>query len=200
MTDDEIVARTDFIERAETALSAGDESCALQLRAHGLGGRRLYELAVRLRVAAEAVGASLWISDRVDVALAVRADGVQLGGASLPTEAARALLGRSACIGRSIHEAGEGPTALAAGADLLVLGSIYRTGSHPEREPLGSAVLREATAVARPIVAIGGITSECVSEVLGAGAWGVAVRSGVWDATDVAGSVGRYLAALTDPS
>jgi thiamine-phosphate diphosphorylase len=176
VTDDSIVARPDF--------------------AHGLDGRQFWQLAVRLKAAAAAAGASFWVNDRIDAAVAVRADGVQLGAASLGPDAARALLGRSAMVGKSIHSAGEGAAAVAAGADLLVLGSIYATESHPARTPLGTDELREAAAGTRPIVAIGGITPDRVKEVMSAGARGVAVRSGVWQADDVAAAVRRYLGAL----
>lgn len=197
VTDDEIATQPGFVARAERALDAGGGACALQLRAHGLAGRTFWDLAARLKRAAEAAGASLWINDRVDVALAVRADGVQLGSASLSAEAARRLLGRSAWIGRSIHSAAQAPAA-STGADLLILGSVYPTGSHRGRKPQGLEALREATAIARPIVAIGGITCERVNEVMRAGAWGVAVRSGIWGAADVGGALRRYLAALDE--
>ena len=200
VTDDEVVARSDFIERAETVLAEAGGACALQLRARQLGALRFLELADRLGAAARAGGSGFWVNDRVDVALAVRSDGVQLGRASMSTEAARRMLGRAVWIGRSIHDPVEARRAVADGADLLVLGSIYATQSHPGAEPLGLAALRQAAAAGRPIVAIGGITRERVREIISAGAWGVAVRGGVWDAADPASAVGSYLAALFDES
>ena len=195
MTTREIVGAPDFLERAKEALAAGGSGSALQLRAHGLEGGTLWDVAHRLAGAARRVGAELWINDRTDVAMTVRADGVQLGKASLPTREVRQLLGRSVWIGRSVHAAAEAEAAVAEGADMVLLGHIYPTVTHRGREPLGPAALRQATA-ARPIVAIGGITAERVEEVIEAGAWGVAVLSGVWGVRDPGAAVRRYVEAI----
>lgn len=198
VTDDEIVGRAGFAEQAEAAVYAGGRRSALQLRAASLSARAFWDLAVHLKAVADDAGASLWVNDRIDVALAVRADGVQLPRASLPVPAARALLGRSTWIGRSVHSIKEAADALSEGADLAVLGAVYRTESHRERAPLGVDELRRAAAAAQPIVAIGGITPERARDVIEAGAWGVAVRSGIWDAPDAAAVVHRYLRALDE--
>ncbi len=198
VTDADRVRRPDFIELAEAALAAGGRGCALQLRAHGLAGGFFWERAHRLAEIARDAGASYWINDRLDLALTVRADGVQLGSASTPLSEARRLLGRSCWIGRSTHTAERARNALDAGADIAVLGNIYATRSHPERTPLGLEAVREASNGERSIVAIGGITPERVAEVMGAGAWGVAVLSGVWDASDAAAAVRSYLSALAE--
>ncbi len=197
VTSDEVVEDTGFAERAASALVAGGCDCALQLRAHRATGGRLWKLARDLKTAAEKVGATLWLNDRVDVALAVRAHGVQLGARSLEIERARRLLGSAPWIGASVHSRAEADESLGCGADVAVLGTVYATASHPERAPLGLESLRQA-AVGRPIVAIGGITPERVAEVVGAGAWGVAVLSGVWQVEDAAGAVRLYRQALAD--
>lgn len=77
----------------------------------------------------------------------------------------------------------------------MVLGSIYPTTSHPGREPLGLDPLREAAA-AGPVIAIGGITPERVGPIMRAGAAGVAVRSGVWEAPSVSRAAARYVRAV----
>lgn len=196
VTDEDVVGQAEFAEMAATAVRAGGRDCALQLRAHGLKGGRYWVLASQLRPVAWEAGASLWINDRVDVALTARADGVQLGSRSLSVAQARALLGRSCLIGCSVHSARKTVAVLEDGADLALLGSVYATASHPERTPLGLGELREAARGRRPIVAIGGITPQRVKEVVDAGAWGVAVLSGIWRARDVAAAVREYLAAL----
>jgi thiamine-phosphate diphosphorylase len=195
VTTRDIVGDPEFAARAEAVLAAGDSRCALQVRGHGLDGGRLWETASRLAVAARRVGAEIWINDRIDVALGIRADGVQLGKASLPTREARRLLGGSVWIGRSVHAAEEATAARSEGADMALLGHVYETATHPQAKPLGPGILRQAAA-ARPIVAIGGITPDRVEEVMEAGAWGVAVVSGVWDATDPAAAARSYLEAL----
>jgi thiamine-phosphate diphosphorylase len=193
VTDDEVVGRSDFNELAKGVLAAADDRCALHVRARQLKGWRFLELARQLGAAARLSGAGLWINDRVDVALAARADGVQLGSRSMTTESTRRLLGRDAWIGRSIHSAEE---ALTADADVLVLGNLYLTDSHPGRPSLGLAPVREATGAPRPIVGIGGITPERTGEVIEAGAWGIAVVGGIWQAPDPIAAVGHYLRAL----
>jgi thiamine-phosphate diphosphorylase len=197
VTSDEVVEDAGFAEQAASALVAGGRDCALQLRAHRATGGRLWKLARDLKTTAEKVGATLWLNDRVDVALAVRAHGVQLGTRSLEIERARRLLGSAPWIGASVHSRAEADESLACGADVAVLGNVYATASHPERAPLGLEALRQL-AVGRPIVAIGGITPERVAEVVGAGAWGVAVLSGVWRVEDAAGAVRLYRQALAD--
>lgn len=197
VTSDEVVTESGFAERAESALVAGGSDCALQLRAHRATGGRLWTLARHLRAGAESAGATLWLNDRVDVALAVGAHGVQLGARSLGIERARRLLGTATWIGASVHSPAEASEALASGADLAVLGNVYTTTSHPERAGLGPEALRGAAA-GRPIVAIGGITPERVAEVVGAGAWGVAVLSGVWWEQDAAEAVRLYIQALAE--
>jgi thiamine-phosphate pyrophosphorylase len=197
VTSDELVEDSGFVERAASAVAAGGPDCALQLRAHRATGSRLWRVAAELKPAAQRAGATLWLNDRVDLALAVDAHGVQLGARSLQVDVARRLLGKAVWIGASVHSPAAARESLERGADIAVLGNVYSTASHPERAPLGLEPLRQA-AVGRPIVAIGGITPERVAEVVGAGAWGVAVLSGVWQAEDVAAAVRLFRQALAD--
>lgn len=197
VTSDDIVDDPAFVERAASALVAGGQDCALQLRAHQATGCRMWQLARELKAAAEGAGATLWLNDRIDVALAVRAHGVQLGAQSLEVGLARRLVGSSCWIGASVHSAAEAGERLGRGADVAVLGNVYETASHPGRPALGLEALRQA-AVSRPIVAIGGITPKRVEEVIGTGAWGVAVLSGVWQEHDAAEATRHYRQALAD--
>lgn len=190
ITSREVLARADFSTRAAAALAAGGQRCALHLRGRGMAGAQLWALARELRWSSSA---RLWINDRVDLALAMRVDGVQLGAHSLPVSVARRLLGRSAWIGQSVHDVEE---AAASDADVALLGTIFATESHPDRPPLGIEAVRRAATLPRPILAIGGITPERAAEVVDAGAWGVAVLSGVWREDDPGGAVRRYLEAL----
>ncbi len=191
VTNRELLLQADFPSRAASALAAGGERCALHLRGRGVPGRWLWDLVSVLR--AGGTGGTLWVNDRVDLALAIRAEGVQLGGGSLPVGVARRLLGRSAWVGQSVHSVDE---AAASEADVAVLGNIYPTESHPGRPPLGVQAVQRAASLPRPILAIGGITPDGAAEVVDAGAWGVAVLSGVWRERDPAGAVRSYLRAL----
>ncbi|HEX9443194.1 MAG TPA: thiamine phosphate synthase, partial [Candidatus Binatia bacterium] len=104
----------DLLWVVEQALAGGTP--AVQLREKDLGGKELLALAEGVKKLCARYGASLWINDRVDVALAVDADGVQLGSGSLPIAAARALVGERRLIGRSTHSLAEARAAERAGA------------------------------------------------------------------------------------
>jgi thiamine-phosphate diphosphorylase len=106
-------------------------------------------------------------------------------------------MGRSALIGLSVHDAEELDAPDPGAVDYLVAGTVYATPSHPDRTPGGPGLVRElARAAAAPLVAIGGITPSRVQGLLEAGAHGVAVRGGVWDAQDPESAVGAYLDEL----
>lgn len=190
-------------ERLISVLEAGDGDVALQLRARRTSARRLYEVAewvVRHAAGIGDVGApkvpAILVNDRVDVALAVGADGVHLREDSMPPADARALAGPSLLLGRSAHSA-SAVKELGRQANYLILGAAYATCSHPGRAPLGSRALAEAAESSPvPVVAIGGITPERATSLARAGAHGVAVMSGIWRATDPAGAVARYLNAV----
>jgi thiamine-phosphate pyrophosphorylase len=149
----------------------------VQYRHKGASTRELFFYAGQLAALARAEGRVLIINDRVDIALAVRADGVHLGPDDLPVSAARRLLGPTAIIGASAGTVEEAVEAEAEGASYLGVGCIYGTSSKPDAgDPIGPERIREIrAAVALPIVAIGGITRELIPEVLAAGADGVAV-------------------------
>jgi len=194
LTNEEVARRVGFDERLEQVLAMGGRLCAVQLRAHGLRGSAVYDLAGKLRRLTERHDAGLWINDRIDVAITIRADGVQLGSRSMDTGSVRRLAGCSAWIGRSVHAATE---VAATEADVYVLGNVYETTSHPGRPPLGLKAIRAAVEAGRPIIGIGGITPERAREVVEAGAWGIAVLDGVWASRDAATATARYLSALS---
>jgi thiamine-phosphate diphosphorylase len=194
VTDDAVVARAGFVERAEEVLAAGGARVALHLRAHAASGRALYELAVRLGARARETGSLVLVNDRVDVALAAGAHGVQLGRRSLSVADARRLAGGMR-IGASVHDAGEGREAVEAGADFLVAGAVYPTATHPDRPGGGLGLIESVAALGLPVVAIGGVTPERAGELRRAGAMGMAAIRGVWDAPSPAGAVQRYIDA-----
>ena len=145
--------------------------------------------------------AGLIVNDRVDVALAIGAAGVQLGEESLPVPVARRLLGEGFLIGRSVHTRSGAQAAEHAGADYLILGTIFATRSHPSVAGAGPALVREVTAaVQTPVLAIGGITAQNARSVLEAGAAGVAVISAILDAPDPEWAAAELRAALEQGS
>jgi thiamine-phosphate pyrophosphorylase len=157
---------------------------AVHLREPDLPVTALFALAERLR-GLTGGRCALVINDRVDVALAVAADGVQLGYGSLPVAAARCAAGDRLRIGRSVHSVSEAIMAEREGADFVLLGTLYATESHPEAAPAGLELVKEARAAVRiPVIGIGGITAAKAGAVMAAGADGVAVIGAIQSAPD----------------
>ncbi len=150
---------------------------AIQLREKDLEGGELYRLATRLRDLTAHYAARLLINDRLDVALAVDADGVHLGQTSFPVRTARQLLGADKLIGVSTHSPPE--IAAAEGADFVVFGPVYFTPSKAAYgEPQGLERLRQAVRrSSTPLFAIGGIQTGRIAAVRAAGAYGIALIS-----------------------
>ncbi len=168
----------------------------VQLREKDLSARELYELGLRLR---PSLGgrAQLFVNDRLDVALALEADGVQLGAGGLPVAVARRLAGERLCIGRSVHDVAEAVAAEREGADFLIVGTIFATRSHPGQAAAGPGLLaavRAATGL--PLLAIGGVEAANLATVMAAGADGVAVISALVGATDPQAAAASLAAGL----
>jgi thiamine-phosphate pyrophosphorylase len=193
VTDDAVVARADFLDRADAVLAAGGAEVALHLRAPRASGRLLHVLAERSRSIATLHRAALIVNDRADVARAVDADGVQVGARGLEPMDARRVIGDGRLLGVSVHAVDEARAALAGGPDWLLAGTIWETPSHPGRRGAGSGLLREIAALGLPVIAIGGVTPARAAEARDEGAAGVAVVRGVWDARDPAAAVREYL-------
>lgn len=194
VTDRRQTAGRSLIDVVHGALDGGVR--AVQLREKDLAGGALYQLASALRKLTESYQARLLVNDRLDIALAVAADGVHLGHTSFPVAAARRLLGAEKLIGVSTHSPEE--IAAAAGADFLVFGPVYFTPAKAAYgEPQGLARLRQAVAQSpAPVLAIGGIQAAQVAEVLAAGAQGIAVISALSAAPDPAQAARDLLAQL----
>jgi thiamine-phosphate pyrophosphorylase len=174
----------DLLAVVEPALEAGVK--AIQLREKDLNGRDLFILAEKTRRLCLHYDAALFINDRIDVALAVDADGVQLSRTSLPLNAARQLLGRDKLIGASTHSLQESHEAQRSGADFVLFGPVYFTPSKAAYgPPQGIAALREIVEkVSLPIYAIGGVKAQNIDATRKAGVRGVAVISTVMSAAD----------------
>jgi thiamine-phosphate pyrophosphorylase len=193
VTDRHATAGRDLVDVVAAALDAGLP--AVQVREKDLPGRGLLALAERLRVLTARAGALLLVNDRIDVAVAVGADGVHLGGGSLPADVARRLLPPGALIGVSTHAPAE---AAGATADFVFFGPVYATPSKAAfGPPQGVAALRQAAAAARvPVLAIGGVTAASVPATRAAGATGVAVIRAILAADDPALATRSLLRAL----
>lgn len=160
---------------------------AVQLREKDLPVRPFLTLAQTLRRITREYRTRLLINGRVDVALAVEADGVHLPSDGLPPDQVRRLIGPKRLLGVSCHRVDEVVEAERSGADYVVFGPIYPTPSKaPYGPPLGTALLQQAcSAVEIPILAIGGVKRENMAALREAGAAGVAIISAVWTQEDI---------------
>jgi thiamine-phosphate pyrophosphorylase len=187
------------LDVARAALDGGAD--ALQLRDKEIGGRDMYHLALRMRdmVEESGCGCLFFVNDRVDVAVAARADGVHLGQEDMPAASARPLTGEDMIMGISATTIEEAERARADGADYLGVGPVFATPTKPDAiAPIGVEGLRMIReSVDLPIVAIGGIDQENASRVFEAGADGIAVISAVTAAVDMLEAV-RRLRSVVD--
>lgn len=190
----EWIART-----VERAVAAGLR--AVQLREKDLTAAQLRDLSVRLRPALDEVGGLLFVNDRLDVALAGHAHGVQLGHHSLPVAEARKLAGRKLVLGASTHDAAQLEAAADQGADFALLSPLHATGSKPGATPLGVQKAAALTRAARlPVLWLGGIDHRHIAAIADVDGdsrpVGVAVRGAISKARDPAAETTRILAAL----
>ena len=193
VTDRRATGGRDLVDVVDRALGAGLP--AVQLRDKDLSGRALYELAERLRAATARRGALLFVNDRVDVAVAVGADGVHLGGGALPVEVARRLLPPGALIGASVHAVAD---AAAVAAEFVVFGPVFATPSKAAfGTPQGTDRLAAAVRGAgKPVLAIGGIDAGKLDSVRATGAHGIAVIRAILGAGDPGAATRALLAGL----
>ncbi len=196
VTDRHQTGGRDLLEVVRQALRAGVR--AVQLREKDLPTRDLYHLAEKLLVLTRAAGAALLLNDRVDVAMALGADGVHLTRRSLPPKETRDLVGPIKLIGISCHSLADVREAVDGGADFVVLGPIFETPSKAAfGPPLTTRALRQARAAAPlPVLAIGGINQARIPDVMANGADGVAVVSAVMGAPDPGAAASELLAAV----
>ena len=187
------------LETAAAAL-AGGADCN-QLREKDTPDREVLSLARRLREVTARADAMLIVNDRPDIALAASADGVHLGQDDLPVAAARRALPAGAIVGKSTHTIEQARAADAEGADYIAIGAMFPTATKDAGAVAGPEALRRVCEeVARPAVAIGGITAGNVATLVRAGARCVAVCSAVIGAEDPAAAAAEIRRQLPDPA
>jgi len=178
--DDEALART---------LVGDGGARILQVRIKPGDARAVIEAARVARRVCDEFGARLVVNDRVDIALAVGADGVHLGQTDLPIEAARAIAGHALAVGISTHDAAQVRAARAARPDYIAYGPVFATRTKQNPDPVqGLAALRAAVEIAGdiPVVAIGGIGPEQAAAVYATGAAAICAIAAVNGAADIA--------------
>jgi thiamine-phosphate pyrophosphorylase len=180
---DRVISGLSFVDQILQLSAAG--VTLIQIREKILPSLQFYNEAARaLRVARER-RVRIIINDRVDIALALNADGVHLGQDDLPPAAARRLLGSEAIIGISTHNLEQARLAAKMPIDYVAFGPIFTTTTKQSLNlPVGIKGLEQAREALGnlPLVAIGGITGQNCQSVLNAGADAVAVISELWSA------------------
>jgi len=184
VTDASILIMHDLGVRAAAIASIGP-SVALHVRDHAASGAYLAGVTRRFVSLAQPPEAAVLVNGHPDIARALGAQGVQLRASDLGPADARRVLGPG-WIGCSVHSRREAETAVAEGADFLLVGQVYPSTSHPGIAPLGPQIVRDCATLGVPVIAIGGITPSRVPEMNEAGAYGVAAISALWQAPDCA--------------
>jgi thiamine-phosphate pyrophosphorylase len=168
-----------------------------QYRAKNLSDRAMYEEAHLLR--SLCLGRKFLVNDRVDIALAVCADGVHLGQDDLSCKAARKILGKDKIIGITVHNMKQAKDAVLSGADYLAIAPVFATNTKKNASrPCGVGLIKKIkTNLPLPVVAIGGITLENASSVIKAGASAVCAISAVVPRVDIRAQIRRFQRLFT---
>ncbi len=190
---------------AAALAAAPPATVAVQLREKDLDARELVELGRQLRTICDRNGARLLVNDRLDVASAVRADGVHLPADSFSVADARTLIGHNRLVGVSTHENGEVLAASQAGADFIVYGPIFdplsKAGYTVARGAEG--MIEAGRAASIPLYALGGITASRIRELRTAraaagahGPFGIATIGAIYDTPDPAAAMRDLVSAI----
>src|SRR5262245_26666623 len=189
------LSHSEQIER----LAAGGATL-IQLREKRASPREFYRMAIDAMTIARRLGVQIIVNDRVDIAVAVNADGVHLGQDDLPPDKARSLMGEGRIIGFSTHSLEQAIAAESLPIDYLALGPVFNTASKEKPDPVVgiSAITRIKPQTTRPLVAIGGITLDAVSQVISAGADSVAIISDLLTAKDITAQTREYFRRVSN--
>ena len=186
-----------FLEKVETACRSG--VTIIQLREKNLTTNQYYHLAKQVKEITDAYQVPLIIDDRLDVCLAVDAAGLHIGDDELPVSVARQVLGPEKILGVTAKTVKRALEAETSGADYLGTGAIFPTITK-ENAPITliSTLKTICQTVAIPVVAIGGLTSENIDQLIGTGIVGVAVVRDLMQAEDIEAKTQAFLTKLND--
>jgi len=186
-----------FLEKVETACRSG--VTIVQLREKNLTTNQYYQLAKQVKEITDAYQIPLIIDDRLDICLAVDAAGLHIGDDELPVSVARKVLGPEKILGVTAKTVKRALEAEEGGADYLGTGAIFPTTTK-ENAPITliSTLKTICQRVAIPVVAIGGLTSENIDQLIGTGIAGVAVVRDLMQAEDIEAKTQAFLTKLDD--
>lgn len=187
VTDRELMSSASVEESVRQAIAGG--CTVVQLREKSLSSRDFYEAARSIREITSRSGIPFIVNDRLDIALAVDADGVHVGQEDLPCGEARRIMGNGKIVGVSVSSLREALAARDAGADYLGVGAMYVTGTKADADLTSMEELNAIrAAIDLPIVVIGGINAETIPNFRGTGIDGIAVVSAIVASADAAGA------------
>lgn len=191
ITDESLSKGLTHVEIARRAIAGGAD--VIQLRDKRMSGEELIECAVEIRALTKKAGVLFIVNDRLEIAIASKADGVHLGQDDLPARLARPLAPQGFIIGVSAGTLEEAVQAERDGADYIGLGPICHTGSKKDAGPVCGfdLITRVKNAVKIPVIAIGGIGPDNAKEAIAAGADGLAAISAVVSQPDVTAAARR---------
>ena len=186
-----------FLEKVETACRSG--VTIIQLREKNLTTNQYYQLAKQVKEITDAYQVPLIIDDRLDICLAVDAAGLHIGDDELPVSVARQVLGPEKILGVTAKTVKRALEAETSGADYLGTGAIFPTTTK-ENAPITQILTLKTICqtVAIPVVAIGGLTSENIEQLIGTGIAGVAVVRDLMQAEDIEAKTQAFLTKLDD--
>ncbi len=196
VTDRSFRPEAEFLSTIEAAIDAGVTWVQFREKS-GLTDRAAFKLAREVRELTLRKNVPLIIDDRLDLAMAVDADGVHLGQTDLPLAAARGLWKTGKLWGISVFTPEQAQTARREGADYVGVGALFPTGTKTDALPVAPIGLPALTAVGLPVIGIGGITPELTADLRRRGCAGVAVVSAVWGARDPGAAVTAFVDAWT---
>ena len=187
ITDEQLGRGRSHVEIAQEAIAGGAD--VIQLRDKIASSNKLYQVALEIRRITREAGVIFIVNDRLDITLAVDADGLHVGQDDLPVSIVRKSVQRNKIVGVSATSLDQAIQAEQDGADYLGVGPIYeaRSTKADAGQPLGLPLIQRIRQhCTKPIIAIGGINHNNVSEVIKSGANGVAVISAIVSAPDIA--------------
>jgi thiazole tautomerase (transcriptional regulator TenI) len=196
VTSDEIMLRPGFLRKAKAVMTVLGDKGAVHVRSQLLDSPTLFGITLDLLLLHGETKCWCIVNDRVDIALAARAHGVQLTAKSLELADVQKIA-PALKIGASVHSAQEAAEAEKAGADWCVAGHVLETPSHPGEPRRESNFINELVAeVSIPVIAIGGVRPEHVRLLIHKGAHGVAAIRGIWEDENSELAASRYLSQI----
>ena len=184
VTDRAWIGRQSLYEQVESALKGG--ATCVQLREKELNEEEFLAEAMELSALCKQYGVPFFVNDNVEIAIKCKAEGIHVGQEDMAAAKVRQRVGDDMMIGVSAHSVEEALEAVKNGADCLGVGAMFSTATKTDVEVMTTETLRDiCNAVDIPVVAIGGISKENMSQLSGTGVDGVALVSAIFAAEDI---------------